>query len=89
MVDAICIDQQNNEEKGYQVRNMLLIYQKATRVIAWLGTAHSFARPLLDAVGSSENVSMVKEQDLNLQVDLDQVCATIHQLYIKPWFRRI
>ncbi|OAG13561.1 heterokaryon incompatibility, partial [Alternaria alternata] len=36
-VDAICIDQNNPAEKAVQVRNMLTIYEKAVRVIAWLG----------------------------------------------------
>ncbi|KAF2828936.1 heterokaryon incompatibility, partial [Ophiobolus disseminans] len=38
-VDAVCIDQENNKEKALQVRNMLLIYQKATTVVVWLGNA--------------------------------------------------
>lgn len=33
-VDAICINQRDDEEKSTQVRNMMAIYQKASRVIA-------------------------------------------------------
>ncbi|CAN9288346.1 unnamed protein product [Alternaria alternata] len=36
-VDAICINQNDSAEKAFQVRNMLIIYEKAIRVIAWLG----------------------------------------------------
>jgi hypothetical protein len=36
-VDAICINQNDSVEKAVQVRNMLMIYEKAARVIAWLG----------------------------------------------------
>ena len=36
-VDALCIDQANDAEKSVQIRNMLAIFQKAQRVIAWLG----------------------------------------------------
>ena len=36
-VDAICINQNDSAEKAFQVRNMLTIYEKAVRVIAWLG----------------------------------------------------
>ena len=36
-IDAICIDQTNNEEKGLQVALMGEIYRRATRVVAWLG----------------------------------------------------
>lgn len=35
--DAICINQSNIDEKALQVRNMLRIFEKADRVIAWIG----------------------------------------------------
>jgi len=35
--DAICIDQQNIEERGTQVQLMGMIYWKADRVLVWLG----------------------------------------------------
>lgn len=35
--DAICIDQQNIEERGKQVQLMGMIYWKADRVLVWLG----------------------------------------------------
>ncbi|KAK3339775.1 heterokaryon incompatibility protein-domain-containing protein [Lasiosphaeria hispida] len=36
-IDALCINQQNNQEKGQQVQSMAKIYAKASRVIVWLG----------------------------------------------------
>lgn len=36
-IDALCIDQKNNKEKGHQVRLMRDIYPSATKVIAYLG----------------------------------------------------
>lgn len=36
-VDAICINQEDNQEKPSQIRLMREIYSKASRVIAWLG----------------------------------------------------
>ena len=38
-VDAICINQSNNEEQGQQVQQMGSIYSGAKRVIIWLGEA--------------------------------------------------
>jgi FAD/FMN-containing dehydrogenase len=35
-IDALCIDQNNNEERGEQVQQMGSIYSKAERVIIWL-----------------------------------------------------
>ena len=36
-IDAVCIDQQNLDERSRQVRYMRSIYSHATRVIVWLG----------------------------------------------------
>ncbi|EME43338.1 hypothetical protein DOTSEDRAFT_107185, partial [Dothistroma septosporum NZE10] len=36
-LDALCINQVDNLEKSLQVRKMLTIYKKATRVYVWLG----------------------------------------------------
>jgi hypothetical protein len=38
-VDALCINQSDNEEKGWQVELMREIYQRATFVSIWLGLA--------------------------------------------------
>jgi len=40
-VDAICINQRNDEERGHQVRHMGSIYQRAARVLIWLGKDES------------------------------------------------
>ncbi|KAK3631014.1 hypothetical protein LTR56_015985 [Elasticomyces elasticus] len=39
-VDAVCINQQDPEEKGRQVGMMKDIYQAASRVVVWLGKEH-------------------------------------------------
>jgi ankyrin repeat protein len=36
-IDAICIDQNNPVERGHQVKQMSSIYEKAVKVIFWLG----------------------------------------------------
>lgn len=38
-VDAICIDQSSNDERGHQVELMGEIYKYASNVIIWLGEA--------------------------------------------------
>jgi hypothetical protein len=39
-IDAICINHANDSERTHQVRLMADIYGKASRVVAWLGTAY-------------------------------------------------
>jgi hypothetical protein len=36
-VDAVCIDQSNNNEKNHQVQQIYTIYSLARRVLIWLG----------------------------------------------------
>jgi len=45
--DAICINQDDNEERGYQVGQMLNIYQKASQTLVWLGDD-----PQMDAISA-------------------------------------
>lgn len=35
--DAVCIDQNNMQERGHQVSHMRTIYQKSIKVLVWLG----------------------------------------------------
>lgn len=37
-VDALCINQKDNEERSYQVLMMSSIYRKATKVVIWIGS---------------------------------------------------
>jgi hypothetical protein len=38
-IDAVCINQANEEEKEHQIQSMARIYGQANRVIVWLGKA--------------------------------------------------
>ena len=40
-VDALCINQENTTERNHQVKQMGAIYQKAERVVVWLGRPKS------------------------------------------------
>jgi hypothetical protein len=55
-IDAICINQKDDEEKGVQVAKMGDVYRKATKVVVWLGpgTARSnLAIDFLDRLGQA------------------------------------
>ncbi|KAH7071040.1 heterokaryon incompatibility protein-domain-containing protein [Paraphoma chrysanthemicola] len=41
-IDAICINQQDLEEKSHQVQQMSKVYSNATTVITWLGLLNSY-----------------------------------------------
>ena len=64
-VDAVCIDQRNDREKGSQVRLMEKIYRSAQTVLVWLGNAH-------------DNSDMAMERAPDLQKKLLSVGEAIH-----------
>lgn len=51
-IDAICINQIDDEERSEQVRQMTQIYQSAERVIVWLGIAPLGLRQAFECAGT-------------------------------------
>jgi hypothetical protein len=51
-IDSICIDQQCENEKSSQVQLMGDIYERATRVIVWLGEGTPDSDAAMDVLGS-------------------------------------
>ena len=67
-IDAICINQTDNEEKSIQVRKMGSIYHKARRVVVWLGPSSEHSQRAVDALAH-----------LGRQVLWDPGCVTVFQ----------
>jgi hypothetical protein len=59
-VDALCIDQFNNDEKSKQVALMGLIYSSANRVIVWLGPEKN---------QSSEALAVLDDMSNEVEID--------------------
>lgn len=55
-IDALCINQKDNEEKGRQVRLMYDVYSRAKEVVAWTG------RPSVDSQLALEFVSTLHRE---------------------------
>ena len=51
--DAICINQADNQEKSWQVKQMWEIYQKARYVYMWLGRGVAITNSLMDMMQST------------------------------------
>jgi hypothetical protein len=93
-IDAICINQEDVQEKSQQVAEMLLIYKKAQSVTAWLGEADDenllalacicnlavFRALLSDFHKSSHGTSCLDQ--------LRKMYKALLCLYEKPWLRR-
>ncbi|KAL8668853.1 MAG: hypothetical protein Q9168_006532 [Polycauliona sp. 1 TL-2023] len=51
-IDAICVDQQNSEERGHQVQQMGSIFHQAERVRIWLGPESHNSSLAIDTLSS-------------------------------------
>ncbi|KAI6090006.1 HET-domain-containing protein [Hypoxylon rubiginosum] len=100
-IDAICIDQDNNDERCQQVSIMADIYRSAKCVIIWLGPADEFTGPaweLTNALSSlsDEDLSRIKPQEVENKHNLrwlGHANSPVHWralslLFEKRWFER-
>jgi len=77
----VCIEQQNNNNKAKQIPSMLVIYQQATQVAAWLGKSSKHLYVLLitenEAYGSgARSITFAAPQN-----SAEAVCAVISEVY--------
>lgn len=82
-IDAICINQGDNSEKGQQVQSMAKIYAKASRVVIWLGDAADNSDQALEAIRAA-----AEEQRLDQPIDETNQQAILNLLG-REWFQRI
>jgi hypothetical protein len=100
-VDAICIDQGNERERGHQVQQMCRIYSQAEEVIVWLGQATEETNILMDSLQRLEEHSSMQGHRhwdlaqwttfwLLVRQDPDvEPRKGLDMLLGKPWFRRV
>lgn len=55
--DAVCINQQDNDERGNQVRQMPLIYANAERVLVWLDLPNAKSQSFEDLFNFDFNIN--------------------------------
>ncbi|KAI1737169.1 ankyrin repeat-containing domain protein [Xylaria scruposa] len=82
-VDAICINQENNYEKGQQVQLMAKIFAKASCVIVWLGEAPDNNNQALEIIRKT-----AEEESTSAAIDKVNK-ESIMTMLKRPWFRRI
>ncbi|KAH8817198.1 heterokaryon incompatibility protein-domain-containing protein [Xylogone sp. PMI_703] len=61
-IDAVCINQEDNAEKGVQIAMMDEIYSKARRVIAWLGRSDEHTDPALEIIQRLKSIPLEKRK---------------------------
>ncbi|CZR44318.1 uncharacterized protein FPRO_14079 [Fusarium proliferatum ET1] len=60
-IDAICINQEDDDERSYQVSNMMAeIYRRASSVIAWLGDSDAHTKQAFDHMAKVADRNILK-----------------------------
>ncbi|KAL8846928.1 MAG: hypothetical protein Q9221_008016 [Calogaya cf. arnoldii] len=84
-VDALCINQADNEEKSVQVFRMSSVYYKAAKVIAYLGQTYSCSGPALQLL---EKADPRKTHPNTCLEGLKYLLLSLQLLLKAPWFTR-
>lgn len=82
--DSICINQNDENEKGSQIRLMRSIFQEATKVLVWIGTDSSGVAKLAFDF-AYEMFHTERPEDLEQTPESWKAISTLFQ---QDWFRR-
>lgn len=93
-IDAICINQNDIDERGEQVPRMRSIFSKARSVLVWLGRENhgsNHAANLIETVASFDDTVHASDWILNSLKDETQVPAwiSVHHLFERSWWTRV
>ncbi|KAL9096087.1 MAG: hypothetical protein Q9165_001609 [Trypethelium subeluteriae] len=85
-VDALCINQENPDEKSQQIQRMFTIYNKADQVRIWLGEEKNDSSKAIEFVTTCLNLDDFDRlvQDTPKSVEF----AALSTLMRRPWFNR-
>lgn len=84
--DALCINQENLDERAAQVQMMHFIYAYATAVIVWLGEEADGSSEALQMLG---HISRTKNWDEKFRDLAEGLQVGVRILLSRPWFDRI
>jgi hypothetical protein len=101
-VDALCINQDDEEEKGSQVNQMGRVYAMAEEVIVWLGASHEGVRPLFNLITEvdekvkaayslygSETWEALCRKNVTSHWDSPEIREALRKVLQAPWFERV
>ena len=97
-VDAICINQSDDEEKGFQVALMGDIYRNASRTWVWLGEESDDSNAAIDSIVSFRDFSDFPEGGETQGAQRKEIrhpnypevhWQAVSHLLERPWWRRI
>lgn len=87
-IDAVCINQNDDEEKSVQVNRMGTIFAHATEVLSWLGNDPGLSA-LLEWAGKPRNVVKRTFYHLLIQKVPKNIRASVQDLARHPYWDRV
>ena len=102
-IDAICVNQEDLDERSEQVRKMAQVFGKAWQVIVWLGEAADDSDPLFDALSKMDSSIYMQElyryhvhgertlvkKAFPLIFQDPYLKPALEKLLFRPWFTRV
>ncbi|KAL9106298.1 MAG: hypothetical protein Q9227_008633 [Pyrenula ochraceoflavens] len=91
-IDALCINQDDDEEKSHQVLLMRQIYQSAIRVLVYLGEEYENSQlvpELIQLIHAADLISESSSTNKELSDANDLRWKGLRALLRRPWFRRV
>ena len=100
-VDALCINQQNIDERGQQVSLMADIYCSAKATVIWLGDAHEHTSDAIEIlhraakylednlVSNFETFSPERNSERGFPEPHEMRWTGLVHLFSRPWFERV
>lgn len=88
-VDALCINQDSTEERDAQVRRMGSIYEKARRVVIWLGEETKEVEGALSLIADVASAYRTASGAQAVSRRTRKDFAPVFALLRRPWFQRM
>ena len=88
-IDALCIDQHNLEERSMQVANMLLLFQKATKVLVWLGEHSGHTRAAWQCLDTGRYADIGIAFSDACPEHQSIISLGLEEILSRPWYRRL
>jgi hypothetical protein len=88
-IDAICINQENTDERNHQVTQMGKVYNLASRVVVWLGGSNSSSRLAFEALHPGQYGEFFNpSENLATFVDGNKKLEAIYLLLTRDYWKR-
>ncbi|KAK5741748.1 hypothetical protein LTR17_003739 [Elasticomyces elasticus] len=87
-IDAICVDQEDNQEKSLQIAKMDSIYRHAERVVVWLGQADKASQQTFELLQRVHDLEIDRLQEFIDDRELILGWIALSETLDRDWFHR-